>query len=212
MTQIKISRDDIESMEKRYRVQFVNSLTGFKPLNLVGTVSASGKTNLAIISSVVHLGSHPPLFGFVLRPDISPRHTLLNIRENKVCTLNHVKESFYKRAHQTSARYDRDISEFKECGLEEEYIESCKAPFVKEATVKMSLNILEEKTIEVNGTHLLIGEIAEVILPEEAISEDGKVKIDLTETICGSGLDAYYRVEKIARLSYAKPNRDITEI
>lgn len=209
---VSIDRSDIENMDKRYRIHFVNSLTGFKPLNLVGTASEAGSTNLSIISSVVHLGSHPPLFGFVLRPDVSPRHTLLNIRETGECTLNHVGLPFYQRAHQTSARYPREVSEFKMCGFTEQQYEGCKAPFVKEAKIKLALTILEEKRIEQNGTHFLIGEIKKVFLPEGIISDDGFIDLAATETICGAGLDCYLETKPLARLSYAKPDRELIQI
>ncbi|MCJ8275234.1 MAG: flavin reductase family protein, partial [Bdellovibrionales bacterium] len=53
---------------KRAWIKLVNSLSGFKSANLVGTQSKDGQTNLAMFSSFFHLGANPPLMGFVLRP------------------------------------------------------------------------------------------------------------------------------------------------
>ena len=39
---------DIESWERFYRANFINSLTGFKSINLIGTVNELGQTNLGI--------------------------------------------------------------------------------------------------------------------------------------------------------------------
>lgn len=58
----------ISEMDQRFRTHFINSLTGFKSLNLVGTVNESGITNLAVFSQIVHLGADPSLIGMIVRP------------------------------------------------------------------------------------------------------------------------------------------------
>lgn len=67
---------DLSAMPSRQRAALVNSLSGFKSANLVGTADAQGMTNLAIMSSAVHLGSHPPLLALIVRPGGEERHTL----------------------------------------------------------------------------------------------------------------------------------------
>ena len=62
---------DLASMAGPFRAMLMNSVTGFKPANVVGTTSAAGVPNLAIFSSVVHLGSDPPLVGLVFRPPVA---------------------------------------------------------------------------------------------------------------------------------------------
>ena len=46
----------IAALPTRQRAALINSLTGFKSPNLVGTADSQGNTNLAIMSSAVHLG------------------------------------------------------------------------------------------------------------------------------------------------------------
>lgn len=79
---MKLYVQDIESMDKRYRTNFVNSLPGFKSANLIGTISHSGIPNLAIFSSVIHVGASPALMGMLFRPVSVPRHTYQNIKHN----------------------------------------------------------------------------------------------------------------------------------
>ncbi|HBF47730.1 MAG TPA: flavin oxidoreductase, partial [Shewanella frigidimarina] len=45
-----------------------------------------------------------------------PRHTFENIMQTGLYTINHVNQSIYEQAHQTSARYDKDESEFEATG------------------------------------------------------------------------------------------------
>ena len=78
MSQI-LQRSDIEAMEKRSRANLVNSLAGYKSANLLGSVNGRGQTNLALMSSVLHIGAHPPLVGVLIRPHSVPRHSLENL-------------------------------------------------------------------------------------------------------------------------------------
>lgn len=66
---ISIQSDQINQLEKQYRISLINSLVGYKSLNLLGTISKEGITNLCIISSTFHLGANPPLLGLVIRPE-----------------------------------------------------------------------------------------------------------------------------------------------
>ena len=194
---------DIEKMEKRFRANFINSLSGFKSLNLVGTISDDGQTNLAPISSVIHVGATPPLVGMLIRPNTVPRDTLKNIEDTGVWTINHVNENIFKQAHQCSARYAANESEFKATGLTEEF-NQIKAPFVKESNVKMGLSLIERYDVRANGTHFIIGQIIEIYLPEKSIEEDGSLNIEDTGTITVSGLFNYHRTSHIEKLPYAK--------
>ena len=137
----------IEALEKRYRAALINSVTGFKPANLVGTTDPDGNSNLAIMSSVVHLGSHPPLLGLVVRPNPVDRHTLDNILETGCYTINHVSETFIAEAHQTAARYPKDVSEFEATGLSEHYAGAFPAPFVDQANVRLGMKLQSDPTV-----------------------------------------------------------------
>lgn len=195
---------ELESMEQRFRAQFINSLSGFKSANLIGSVDAQGQTNLAIMSSAFHLGAAPALMGLIVRPDVAERHTLDNIRDTGVYTINHVNSEIYTKAHQTSARYPRSVCEFDEVNLTREFIADFKAPAVKESRVKLGLELREEQFMQINGTHLLIGEITWVDLPLEIVADDGYVDITQANTVGLSGLDAYCDVNILQRLPYAK--------
>ena len=126
-----ITKENILELEKQYRANFVNSISGFKSASLIGTISNKGNTNLAIFNSVIHIGANPPALAFLMRPVSVERHTYENIKETGFFTINHINKEIYKRAHQTSARYEKEISEFDESELTPEYSEKFKAPYVK---------------------------------------------------------------------------------
>ena len=132
---IQITAIEIMEMEQRKRAHLINSVGGFKSVCLIGTIDLTGQTNLAVFSSIVHIGANPPLISFIMRPDSVDRHTLINILNTGSYTINHLNETIYKQAHQTSARYPKEISEFDATGLGVEYKANCKAPFVKESNL-----------------------------------------------------------------------------
>ncbi|MCI4667664.1 MAG: flavin reductase [Bacteroidia bacterium] len=206
------TREEILEMPKDFRRNFINCLSGYKPVCLCGTINLERQTNLAIISNVLHVGAHPPLIGILLRPHVVERHTVENIDQVGYFTLNNVSEDYYKAAHQTSARYPREESEFKATGLNEFFGERVPAPYVKEASLKMGFRIRERVKITTNATIFMVGQLEEVFLPEEAIGKDGFLFLEKMGSIVSSGLDRYHRADPIARLSYAKTDRPIKEI
>ena len=201
---VQITTADLIQMEQRKRAHLINSVGGFKSVCLIGTVDIKGQTNLAIFSSIVHIGANPPLISFIMRPDSVERHTLENILETGSYTINHLNENIYKQAHQTSARYPKEISEFDATGLSTEYKSNCKAPFVKESNVQLELEFKQRIDLTINNTILIIGEIKNIYFPVDCMHEDGFLDIEKAGTITCSGLDSYHFPKSIERLPYAK--------
>lgn len=194
----------IAALEKHMRTHFINSLSGFKSANLIGTQDSQGNTNLSIVSSVIHLGAYPPLIGMIMRPHSVPRHTFENILETGVYTINHVNSAIYQQAHQTSARYDKNESEFAATDLTPEYLNEFTAPFVQQSRLKYAVKYIEHQHLAVNGTELVIGEIMDVYLDEAALQSDGFLDLQAIDTVAISGLDSYHSTNKLMRLPYAK--------
>ena len=201
---VQITASDLLQMEQRKRAHLINSVGGFKNVCLIGTVDKIGQTNLAIFSSIVHIGANPPLISFIMRPDSVERHTLANILETGSYTINHLNESIYKQAHQSSARYAKEVSEFDATGLSTEYKANCKAPFVKESNVQLELDFKQRIDLTINNTIMIIGEIKNIYCPEGCMQEDGFLDIEKAGTITCSGLDSYHLSKSLARLPYAK--------
>ena len=209
---MQFSGADIAAMEDRFRVFFVNALSGFKSANLVGTTSADGQDNLAMFSSVVHLGANPPLLGMVSRPHSVRRDTLENIAATGFYTINHVGAEFFEAAHQASARYEPEISEFDAVGLTRRHGELHPAPYVAESPLQIGLAHRQTIDLDINGTCLVIGEVVEVELSGAAVGEDGAIDLGQLGSLVVGGLDSYHAPEQLARLSYAKPDRPLRRL
>lgn len=193
----------LATMDKRRRVNLINAISGFKAACLLGTVDAQGRTNLALFSSIVHVGADPPLQGMVVRPNSVPRHSYENLRATGCWTLNHVRRDIFEAAHLSSARFPREQSEFEACGLTPLRSEGLAAPYVAEASVRIGLEHVEEHALG-NGTIFVVGRVVELFLPAECLAEDGFLDLEAAGTLAIGGLDSYHETRRIARLPYAK--------
>jgi flavin reductase (DIM6/NTAB) family NADH-FMN oxidoreductase RutF len=201
------TRSDMDQMDKIYRLNLINSVTGYKSANLLGTKSVTNQLNVAVFSSITHLGSNPPLVGFVLRPTTVPRDTYKNIKETGVFTVNHIHESIIEDAHHTSAKYPTEISEFDQTDLEPEFKGDFDAPYVKNARISLGCKFQNEYEIKENDTLLIVSEIVEIHIDEEVLEEDGWVRLDNAKTVAINGLDGYALPQLLERFSYARPKK-----
>ena len=198
--------DDIQGFSKLYRLNLINSITGYKSANMIGTRSNSGEENVAIFSSITHLGSNTALLHFTLRPNTVPRDTYKNIKENMVFTVNHVSLAQIEQAHHTSAKYDENISEFDQTSLEPEYKMDWHAPFVKGAPIALGCRYLNEYDIKENGCVLIIAAIEHIFVEDKLLQKDGWVKLESGEVVAINGLDGYALPQLQKRMEYARPN------
>lgn len=205
-------RDGLADLPQRYRARLVNSLSGYKSANLVGTADAQGNPACCIVSSVVHLGSNPALMGLVFRPPGSDSHNYHHLAECGAFTLSHVTAPIHSAAHQTSARYGEGVSEFDAVGLTPFWHETgagrFPAPAVAESPVRMGLTV-EDNLLLPNRCRFVIGAIQWVDVDDALLCDDGFLDLAEAETVAIGGLDAYHTAERVARLSYAKPDRPV---
>lgn len=209
MQEIIITRQEIAGMEKVPRLKILSALPGFKSVNIIGTTDKKGRENVAIFSSVIHVGSDPPLLGCLMRHETVRRHTYQNISSTGWYTINHVHEDMYEQAHQTSGKYREDLSEFEICNLTPFYSDKCPAPYVQEARIRIGLKLVEEHRIEANKTILAVGSVEEVALPESTLHGDHSVDIEQSGTVALSGLGSYHRTEEIDRLPIVRVEKDL---
>jgi flavin reductase (DIM6/NTAB) family NADH-FMN oxidoreductase RutF len=199
--------DDIQNLEKIYKINLINSCSGFKSANLLGSISEEGISNVAVFSSVTHLGSKPPTLGFILRPTTVPRDTYKNIKDSGIFTINHIHQDIIEDAHHTSAKYPKEVSEFDMTGLEEEFKGKFKAPFVKGAPVQMSMKFIEEVYVPSNDVMLIVSQIQELYIDDALLQEDGLINLSKGNVAAINGLDTYAIPQFNKQLSYQRPKK-----
>lgn len=202
---IELSKKDIEALPKIKRLNIINSITGIKPGNLIGTTNKNKESNLAIFSSVVHLGSHPALIGFILRPEGNVRrHTYENILNTGHYTINHLPSKMTRNGHYTSAKFKEFESEFDKCEFSEDYRANFIAPYVMESPLKIGMKYQESIPIKTNNTTMVIGSVEQLYINENAMHDEGYIDLEVLKTSGIAGLNSYYELKKIATYPYAR--------
>ncbi|GAA4269483.1 flavin reductase family protein [Hyunsoonleella aestuarii] len=196
---------DIQQLSHLYKINLINSCSGYKSANLIGSISQDGKENVAVFSSVTHIGSSPAMLGFFLRPTTVIRNTYENLKETGFYTINHVHKNIILDAHHTSAKYDSAISEFDVTNLEPEYKPEFSAPFVKNAPIQLAMQFVEEYDIKANKTILVIGKVVGLYVNDYLIEKDGFINLSKAEVAAINGLDGYAIPEQRIRYGYQRP-------
>ena len=201
---IALATEELEKLEKVTRLNLINSCTGYKSANLLATTSKEGITNVAIFSSVTHLGSSPAMIGFIVRPTTVPRDTYKNIKETGYFTINHITKDIIADAHHTSANYDDTVSEFDKTNLEAEFKDGINIPFVKGSPVQLYCKYLNEYYIKENNTIHIIASIEKLFYDENLKHKDGWLQLDKGNVIALNGLDGYCLPQLVDRFEYAR--------
>lgn len=201
------SKNNIENLNRIDRLNLVNSITGVKPTNLIGTIDKDGNHNLAIFSSVVHLGSNPALIACITRPVAEvPRNSYSNIMETGCYTINAVPQNKILNAHYTSSKYPKGVSEFEKCELTPVFKNGFVAPFVQECPIQIGMSLQEVIDIRRNGTKMIIGEIEHLYL--EDLPENYVLDLSALKLSGVSGLNTYYKLEKLQEFPFARPSEN----
>ena len=203
------NKTEILNLDRFYRANLINSIVGIKQASLIGTVSNKNISNLALFSSVVHLGSNPQLVAMFSRPNTdTPKQTLKNIIDLNAYTINHVNSKILHRSHATSKKFSPSESEFIHCNLEEQYVGDFQAPFVKECSIGIGVSYRRHFTIEENGVVMIIGEIDKIIVDEQFISETGEVHLSSLDSIGVAGNNSYYSLKLLSSLEYVSSDNN----
>ena len=194
-----IRKEDIMKYNSLQNIKLINSICGIRGVHLIASKSKNHTSNLAIFSSITHLGSNPPLLLFVSRPsNVVKRDTISNITETGYYTINSIEKDIINEAHQTSGKYPKSTSEFKECNLEEEYIEDFSIPFVSKSNIKIGMRFIDSVEIKQNQTILVIGEIMLIKTRYKKLEHNFKNSASII------GLNSYYQNKHLKDLEYVR--------
>lgn len=203
---------EIQQMDRIYRLNLINSCTGYKSANLIVSQSESGINNVAIFSSVTHLGSDPALIGFIVRPTVVPRNTYQNIRATEYFTINHITAAQIQSAHHSSAAYPAEFSEFDQTDLCPQIKADFKIPFVAQSPVQLYCKYLNEYPIAENNTIMIVASIEHLFFQEPLLHPDGWIRLDQAQVVAINGLDGYALPNILDRFAYARVNQPTESI
>lgn len=195
----------IQTLKHLYKINLINSCAGYKSANLISTKSKDGFENVAVFSSVTHVGSNPALLGLFIRPTTVIRNTYNNIKSTGFYTINTIHERIIEDAHHTSAKYDATVSEFNVTNLKSEYKNDFFAPYVEGSPIQIAMQFVEEYDIKANNTILVIGKIIGLYINDNLLENDGFINLQKANVAAINGLDGYTSPKENIRFGYQRP-------
>ncbi len=199
-----ITNEQILEWDPVYQQHFVQSLSGYHGMHLVGSRSTNDVFHLNRVDSVVHVNSYPPQLGFIVSGEENEK-LIKNLESNRSYTINHVHKSFVRNAHYVSVQFDESISEFDACGLTAETIHHFRAPFVAESKIQIGLSLVEVQKLKTSNAYFVVGEVAQIQMDEGCIQKDGYLDLEKVKNVCVTGANLYSSVNKLRSYPTASP-------
>ncbi|PHI20107.1 flavin reductase [Lewinellaceae bacterium SD302] len=183
-----------------------------RPIAFVSTVDAAGQVNLSPYSFFNIFGSNPAtlIFSPARRVrDNTTKHTLQNIQETMVCTVNIVDYPMVEQMSLASTEYEKGVNEFVKAGLTQLPSELIDAPRVGESPLAMECRVQQiiETGDEGGAGNLVIAEVINVHLREDACGENGLLDVDKLDLVGRMGGSYYVRASGEALFEIPKPLR-----
>ncbi len=138
------------------------------PVLIVGTYDTAGKPNVMAVAWGGVCCSEPPCIAISLR---KATYTYRNIVEKKAFTVHITTESHLREADYFGIVSGRKIDKFAATGLTPVRAEFIDAPYIKEFPFLFECRLLH--TIEIGLHTQFIGEIIDVKIDEEMITDEG---------------------------------------
>jgi flavin reductase (DIM6/NTAB) family NADH-FMN oxidoreductase RutF len=157
-------------LEKDYAdraYQLLASLVVPRPIALVTSLSADGKSNAAPFSFFNVLGANPPICAFAPgdRENGVPKDTALNVRATHEFVVNLVDETIAEAMNQCAASLSYGENELLCAKLTAVPSSVVKPPRIAEAPA--NLECVEWGTLQIGGNRVVIGFIKRIHLREE---------------------------------------------
>ncbi|MDP6232789.1 MAG: flavin reductase [Candidatus Poseidoniaceae archaeon] len=174
----------LDQLEHRERARLLASTLSPRPLVLVATTDASGRHNLAPMTSLSVVSNSPPLVVMSLSSDREgrARDTLLNLRDKPSATLYLLLSGPDDAAlvEHTAPNVPRGTSEWDAVPhtVDEEGV-----PYLDRAAAALRVTMVEERALPDAVARLVIFNVDEVHLPSSALEAEA------LDVLCQHGLD-----------------------
>lgn len=176
--------------------RIIKSAVTPRPIGWVSTTSPDGVDNLAPFSCYNYISSDHPtvMFSSKVKDGDKPKDTARNVASTDEFVINVVTENLAERMDQTSAELPAAESEFDFAELERAESTYVTPPRVDEALIAMECTSIE--SLNIHDRTVFFGEVETFHIDEEVLV-DGKVEMDLLDTVGRLGGPYYTRVNRM---------------
>jgi flavin reductase (DIM6/NTAB) family NADH-FMN oxidoreductase RutF len=167
-------RVDPEELDKMAAYRLMTSIIVPRPIAWVGSRSPEGVDNLAPFSFFNGVSTQPPIVSVSVARGRGGvlKDTARNVLERGELSISIVSMDLLHAMHQSSANYERSVSEFKAVDLEAVQCDLIDAPRPKAARVSMECRLHD--AIDLGNTHLILARVIAFHIADDLLKE-GKV-------------------------------------
>ncbi|NPA73697.1 MAG: flavin reductase family protein [Epsilonproteobacteria bacterium] len=168
---------DYEKIEPSLRYKLMAGSIIPRPIAWIVSKNEKGVINIAPFSYFTALSSNPPtlIVSIGHKSDKTPKDTLKNIRDSKICTLCLVSQEDLKPMHYSSKELDGDTSEADIFHIETKEIEKDFPPIIKSTPVAFFCKLYQEVDLKGSKTIPLILKIKKEYIKDEFVDDDLRV-------------------------------------
>ena len=163
------------------------------PVLIVGTYDMAGKPNVMTVAWGGVCCSEPPCIAISLR---RATHTYGSIIDKKAFTVHIATEAYLKECDYFGIASGRKVDKFAATGLTPVRAEFVDAPYIREFPLVFECRLLH--TIEIGLHTQFIGEIVDVKIEEEMLTDDGFPNVEKMKPVAFTpGARDYFSFGKV---------------
>lgn len=163
-------KQEIDSLEKRYRTALINSSSGVRTVFLALT-GEQGHWNAAPMTNVTHVGASPAQYSILFRPDNGNRHTYANYLRTGKIRLVALPPNQVPYLHQCSANYPEHTFEWASQNLDSNDLGDHLPPIPKDTLWYIDMELKEKFELN-NGCIYTVGEVMTIGCSDMALPDD----------------------------------------
>jgi flavin reductase (DIM6/NTAB) family NADH-FMN oxidoreductase RutF len=183
---------DFRELPAQDRYRLLCSFVAPRPIALVTTICADGRSNAAPMSFFNVFSQDPPIviLGIQARPDGKPKDTTINIRETGEFVVNLVDMAIAQQMITCGINFPRGVDEVEKSGLSLAPSLQVRPGRVLESPCSMECRLYQ--SIEFPRRSIVLGEVVQMNVRDDCLDENGRyVRPEVYQPIARLHADNY---------------------
>lgn len=174
------------------------------PAVMVTAADKEGNSNIITIAWTGTVCTNPPMAYISVRPE---RYSYAMIKESGEFVINLTTEELVYATDYCGVKSGRDVDKWKETGLTPAPASVVKTPVIAESPVSIECRVTEIK--ELGSHHMILAEVAAVLVDEAYMDEKGKFELHKASPIVYSHGEYYGLSDLLGTFGYSVRKKSI---
>ncbi len=184
---------ELNNLDKLSIYKLMSNLVVPRPIAWISTISTNNILNLAPFSYFTPLSSNPPtlIVSIGHKKDGSPKDTLKNLRETKICSISIANTPLTNQMHNSAEVLDFNQSEFEKFNIETKEVDLSYPPIPKDVKVAFLGKYYKEVDLDDSLTIPIIIRVEKVYVNDKLVEDKDKIRLKFSNPIARVGAKYY---------------------